>query len=224
GLVAVVELLVAPGDELGRRLDQPVEGPDAQPADGADTGHHQADVAREVELDAGPLHFDRDLRAVPPRDVDLPDRRRSDRGPLEALEDLVGPAPELRLDDALRDVRRERLDAVEQLPQRVAVGERQDVGLEREHLPELDEGAAQVLEQQAQALGARERRAAPEPGRPAAEEADRPGEALAPLRRAPELGGEGESVAGEDPDDPGEAGEGDREPPPEAGGRARRRL
>ena len=62
---------------------------------------------------------------------------------------------------------RERRDAVEQVEQLVAVFQGHDVGLQREHLSELDEAAAEILEQSPESLRSRqsgERDARGQPG------------------------------------------------------------
>ena len=62
---------------------------------------------------------------------------------------VSGSAPELLADDRADLVVRERLDLVQQLEQLVAIRRRQQVEAQRQHLAELDPGAAQALERQA---------------------------------------------------------------------------
>ncbi len=102
-------------------------------------------------------------------DVHLPDRRGGHRLGVEPIEHLRGRATQFLEEDPL-DVRvGERRDPIEQVEQLVAVLERHDVGLERQHLAELDEAAAEVLEQPAETLGS---------GKPGeCEPADEPGPA-----------------------------------------------
>ena len=80
---------------------------------------------------------------------------------------VSGSAPELLPDDRADLVVRERRDLVQQLEQLVAIGRRQQVEAQREHLAELDPGAAKPLERQAH------------PDRPAAAVAHRAGGAPA---------------------------------------------
>ena len=70
--------------------------------------------------------------------MDLPDGRSGERLGLERAKDHIRFRAELLSDD-LADVGvRERLDLVEQLEQLVAVGRREQVIAQRQHLPELD--------------------------------------------------------------------------------------
>ena len=73
----------------------------------------------------------------------------------ERLEDRLGVGAELLADDLPDFVVRERLDLVEQLEQLVAVVRRQEVEAEREHLAQLDPGATEALEREAQPHRAR---------------------------------------------------------------------
>ena len=82
--------------------------------------------------------------------MDLADRGRRERLVAERLEDRLRVGAELLADDRADLVVRERRDLVEQLEQLVAVGRRQQVEAQREHLAQLDPGAAQALEREAQ--------------------------------------------------------------------------
>ena len=88
--------------------------------------------------------------------MDLADRGRRERLVAERPEDRLRIVPELLADDRADLVVRERRDLVQQLEQLVAVGGRQQVEAQREHLAELDPGAAEPLEGE------------PHPDRPAA--------------------------------------------------------
>ena len=62
---------------------------------------------------------------------------------------VSGSPPELLADDLADLVVRERRDLVQQLEQLVAVGRRQQVEAQRQHLAELDPGATEALEREA---------------------------------------------------------------------------
>ena len=62
---------------------------------------------------------------------------------------VSGSAPSSSRDDRADLGVRERLDLVQELEQLVAVGRRQQVEAQGEHLAQLDPGAAQALERQA---------------------------------------------------------------------------
>ena len=81
--------------------------------------------------------------------MDLADRGRRERLVAERPEDRLGIVPELLADDRADLVVRERRDLVQQLEQLVAIRRRQQVEAQREHLAELDPGAAQPLERHA---------------------------------------------------------------------------
>ena len=109
-------------------------------------------------MDAGALHFDRDVApAAQHRAMHLAERGRGDRRRVEFDERLRHANAQLLLDDPL-DVRvRERLEVVLQARERVEVGLRQQVGARREQLPELDERRPERLEVAGERLGARAR-------------------------------------------------------------------
>src|SRR4051794_40747520 len=168
---AVIELLARPGDELAHRLDHPVERADAEPADesgGAapeldvadenllDGGAHELDVADESLLDGGSLDFDGELSAVQPCDMHLADGGGGQGLAIDGLEDVRGGPPELLHEGPLDLGVGERRDAVEEVEEGVAVFDGKDVGLEREHLAELEETTAETLEDATQALGTRD--------------------------------------------------------------------
>ncbi len=96
------------------------------------------------------------------REMDLRDRRARHRRQVERPEH-VGERPAEHADDRRFDLlRRERRHAI--LQQRELVGDvgRQQVAPRRQHLAELDEDRAEVLERTAQAHAARRRQVAPE--------------------------------------------------------------
>src|SRR5581483_2861019 len=126
-----------------------------------------------------PLDLDDDVLAGPQGGrVDLRDRRRRDRGLVEAREDFVEGSPEVLLDDAPHDVERLGAHLVATEPE---LGDElfgKDALARREDLPELDVGRPEVLE------GAPE--ATAEPGA-------RRGVALAALDGVPEAEGGAEA-------------------------------
>ena len=63
---------------------------------------------------------------------------------------VSGSAPSSSRDDGANLGVGERLDLVQELEQLVAIGRRQQVEAEGEHLAQLDPGAAQALEREAQ--------------------------------------------------------------------------
>src|SRR5262249_16362847 len=69
-------------------------------------------------------------------------------------------------EDALDVLVRKWRDPIEQVEQLVAVLQRHNVGLEREHLAELDETAAQILEQTTESLRSCEPDEWDDPARP----------------------------------------------------------
>ena len=107
--------------------------------------------ASRVVADARALDLDRHrLAAVQDGAVDLADRGGGERLVAERPEDRLGIGAELLADDRADLVVRERRDLVEELEQLVAVGGRQQVEAQGQHLAQLDPGAAQALEGQAQ--------------------------------------------------------------------------
>src|SRR3954447_4681849 len=153
---AVIELLARPGDELAHGLDHPVERADAEPANESDGAAHELDVADESLLDGGSLDFDGELSAVQPCDMHLADGGGGQGLAIDGLEDVRGGPPELLHEGPLDLGVGERRDAIEEVEEGVAVFDGKDVGLEREHLAELEETTAETLEDATQALGTRD--------------------------------------------------------------------
>ena len=146
----VVELVGGPPrefvDHLATARDPEQVGPVEHP------GHriHQVDVRLEDLANVRPLDLDRDrLAAEQDRPMDLADRRGRERGWRERSEDRLGLASQLLPDDRPNLGIRERRDVVEELEQLVAVGRWEQVEAEREHLAQLDPGAAQLFEREA---------------------------------------------------------------------------
>ena len=99
----------------------------------------------------GPLDLDRDALAgvAGPRDGPGRSTRRRTTRSRTSRKTTSGSAAELLADDLAHLLVRERLDLVEQLEELVAVGGRQQVEPHRQHLAELDPGAAELLEREA---------------------------------------------------------------------------
>ena len=107
--------------------------------------------AGEGRPDPGPLDLHRHrLAAVEDGPVDLADRGGRERLVAERPEDDLRVRPELLEDDLADLVVRERLDLVQQPEELVAIRRRQQVEPQGQHLAELDPGAAQALEREAQ--------------------------------------------------------------------------
>ena len=147
GLDEVVELVCRPARELVDDLaaldaaEHPAQV--EQPGDRV----HEVDVGLEDLADVRALDLDRDpVAVVEDRPMDLADRRRGERLPLEGDEDLVRLAAEFRQHDAPDLLVAERRDLVEQPEQLVAVRDREQVVAQREHLAELHPRPAQLLE------------------------------------------------------------------------------
>ena len=165
-LAPVVELLDRPRREFVHRLECPEQRRDTQPANEAHREADEADVPGKLDVDRRTLDLHGDLLAAQIRHVHLPDRRGRERLGVELVEELRRRASQL-LEEDLLDVReRERRDAIEQVEELVAVFDRQDVRLQREHLPELDEASAQVLEEPAKPLRTGELRQGHAPDEP----------------------------------------------------------
>jgi hypothetical protein len=113
-----------------------------------DQGVHQRKVLGDGLRDAGALHLDGDdLAAVADdRPVDLRDRRAAQGRVVELAEQLVHRAAELLLHAGAHVGGGHRGDVGAQLREGVAVLGRQDVGMGRRDLAELDERRAEVLE------------------------------------------------------------------------------
>ena len=94
----------------------------------------------------------------------LADRRGGQGIWIEGVEQLFGRSPQLFAERALHLGIRKGRDAIEQAEQRVAVFEREDVGLQRQHLTKLDEAAPHVFERGAEAYGSRQRPDGAPPG------------------------------------------------------------
>jgi hypothetical protein len=94
--------------------------------------------------------------------VDLRNRGAGDRGAIERLEYLVDRLRVNALERRHHLVRRKRRDLVLQLGQLVGDVSRQEVAPRRQHLSELDEDRAQILQRQTKPHGARRRYIAPE--------------------------------------------------------------
>ena len=168
GLAHQVELVVQVDVELGHhfaRLQALAVGEQALDPD------RQRVQQRQVVVDhrhhAGPQHLDRDLAAgLQRREVHLRDRGAGHRLGLEAGEDLLDRPAERRLDQGASLRRRERRHPVLQLGEFVGDVLGQQVATGRQHLAELDEDRAQMLQRHAQPVAARRVEAAPERAQP----------------------------------------------------------
>ena len=160
GFDAVVELLAQPRRELGDEiLDLVLAAPGrARLDDVAELlEHRQVDPHRLV--DAGPLHLHHDVRPVGQlRPVHLADRRRRDRLPVEAAEHVAHRDVELLLEHLGDAVTRRRPHVVLQQAELGGRLRRDQVGAGAEHLAELHEHPAALLEREAQAPHRRARR------------------------------------------------------------------
>ena len=96
------------------------------------------------------------------RAMDLADRCRRERLRLERPVDDLRDVAQLLAHDLTHLVVRERRHLVEQPEQLVAVGRRQQVVAHRQHLAQLDPGAAEPLEREPHADRSTRRRATPE--------------------------------------------------------------
>ena len=154
GLDEVVDLVGGPARELVD--DVAALGPAEQPRPVEQPRHavHEVDVGLEGLADVRPLDLDRDdVAVVEAGPVDLPDRRRGERLVLEGREGDLGLGAELATDDLADLVVAERRDLVEQPEQLVAVGDRQDVVAQGQHLAELHPRPAETLEGEAESDG-----------------------------------------------------------------------
>ena len=111
------------------------------------------------------LDLDRDrLAVVQDRPMDLADRGGRERLPARtSAKTISGSAPSSCADDAADLVVAERRDLVEEPEQLVAVGDRQQVVAQRQHLAELDPGAAELARRRGASGPGRV--AGPSPGR-----------------------------------------------------------
>ena len=143
----VVQLVRRPAGELVDHLTAARRAEEARPVQHAAHGVHQGDVGLQQLPDAGALHLDRHrLAAGQDGPVHLPDRGGGERLGREGAEDRLGGPAELPLDD-LPDLRvGERADLVEQPEQLVAVGGREEVEAQGQHLAQLDPGPPQLLQ------------------------------------------------------------------------------
>ena len=107
--------------------------------------------------DAGTLHFhDDSLAALEPGLVDLPDRSRCQRFPIELVEDGIDPAAQLGFQQRADLLRVRGRDRILQLGKFGAGRRRKQVCAGGGHLAELDEDPAAVLEHPADADGCRD--------------------------------------------------------------------
>ncbi len=153
GLLLVVELQADGASELLHelvRVDE-VELPHALARDARRRGH-QPQVRLDLARRGRPLDLDDDLGVVRQRrSVHLADRGGRDRLLLEVEERLLDREAQLRLDDPLDVLHRERRDLVLELAKLDDDVRRHDVGSRREQLAELDEGRPQLVEHLAEA-------------------------------------------------------------------------
>ena len=104
----------------------------------------QREVEVDLLLDPGAAHLhDHVAAASQQRGVDLCDRRRRERLGIDADEDV---GRELLGDQALDLVEGHRGDVVDQLPELLDVGVREQIRPRGQQLPELDVGRPQLLE------------------------------------------------------------------------------
>ena len=132
----VVDLVRGPLRELVDDLAAPCPAEQPGPVEQPGEAVHEPDVGLEDLADARALDLHRDAIPVAQRGpVDLADRRRGERGRLERGEHHLGLRAQLLADDGPDLLVAERRHSVEQAEQLVAVGGRQEVVPEREHLP-----------------------------------------------------------------------------------------
>src|SRR5216683_1494353 len=133
----VVEFFLRPGNKLAHRCN------------------HQSDVTRKVRLHVRAPHFYRHFAAAEVSHVDLADGGGGNRPWVERIKNLRWCLSRFLDKGPLDMCIVERSAPIEQVEQCVAVLKRQDVGLEGEHLAELDESTTQVFEDDAQSLWTR---------------------------------------------------------------------
>ena len=120
-----------------------------------------AQVGLDLRLDARPPHLEHHRCPVDEgRAVHLRDRRRAEGRAVEVEEHIGRRGADRLLDDRQQLVERDRRRAAVQLRELRGPLGRQEVVAGREHLPELDEGRAELLERLAQTLLRLELRAA----------------------------------------------------------------
>ena len=144
----VVELVGGPAGELVDHLAAARRAEDVRPVEHPGHRVHQVDVGLERLADARALDLDRDRLAAVERRPDGPGRstRPRTRSGSNERKTVSGSAPSSCADDRADLGVGERRDLVEELEQLVAVGRRQQVEAERQHLAQLDPGSAQLLE------------------------------------------------------------------------------
>ena len=155
GLKTKVEFL---GDRLGEQLDQSWGVGQRRHGDPADEERrqpgHDLEVAVHRGADGGPLHLDDHLlTGEQGGHVHLGDRRRSQRGALEAGEHLLERAAQVGLDHLAHDV---EVFGGHLVAQQGELGDEfvgEDAGPRGDDLPELDVGGAEILRGLAQTPG-----------------------------------------------------------------------
>jgi hypothetical protein len=156
--------------------------------EGGEHAHHQrqhAHVALHLELHPGPQDLHHHLAAVEgARRVHLGHARRGQGLGVEAREERRGGLPEGRLDLRHRRLHGEGPHRVLQAREGLEVVGREEVGAQRQVLPGLHEGRAQLLQQLGEAQ--RRRAAAHEPQAPAHQPAQAAGQAEEDLEGAAE--------------------------------------
>ena len=156
-LDAEVELLAQPVRELGGELGHVIrDRPRGPRLERGRQLQQYLEVALDRLGDTGSLDLDDDLVArVQASAVHLADGRRGQGRPVELRERRPRGPTELRLEQLPHRVGIGERDAVLQMGQLVGDRRRQEIGSRGEHLPELDEDAAAVLEGPAHAEGHR---------------------------------------------------------------------
>ena len=152
----VVQVLVELGDDVARTQALAVA---PQPLDQQRAGLQQRQILVDRAQHVRTQDLDGDLLAgvrsvLQDGEVDLRDRRRGDRLTLEVREDIVERTTQPALDLADGHIGRERRHAVLQLREFVGDVGGQQVATCRQHLAELHEDRAEVLERAPQAHGA----------------------------------------------------------------------
>jgi hypothetical protein len=151
-LPPVIQFFTSPRHELAHGLNRPVEPLETHQTDQPDRRRHEPDIAFEIDVHGRPLHLDSHFPPVQVSNVDLADRRRRERFNVEAFEEFFRSSAQFLDNNALHFPIAERGHPVQKIEKGIAVFQRQDVRLQRQHLPELNERAAQVLEYPAQAF------------------------------------------------------------------------
>src|SRR5262245_4463374 len=121
--------------------------------DNFDHDAHQTNITGELPVYSRPLNLDRHFLTLQVRDMYLSDRGRRQRILVKVIKNLRRLLPEFLHENLLHKPEIEGTDAIHQIEQRIAIFQRQNVGLQGQHLAKLDERASQIFQEHSKAFG-----------------------------------------------------------------------